>query len=206
MSTAQSDAAGGPAPSRPWTAAETAEDLLAQVEDALFAGWSQDEIIGALELEGLEGPTAAALAGDVQRDAEAAGGPSSSGEHQRLFMSLGRARQHLRRDDDALTIDEQRREALTLALQKAGLRESTAQAVVSDLVGLERRVALVYQRRMRRLGLQGMAVGGGATALFLFGGLFGGGGARWHLVSAAMTGAFFIYATLLYRRGRPPRR
>ncbi len=195
-----------PTMERPWTAAETAEDLLAQVEDALVAQWSEEEILAGFDREGLEAPTAAMVLSDIRRDADAAGGPSSSGQHERVAIALAASRRYIRHLDDALRVDPQRCDTLRKALVGAGLREATAQALLSDVTALERRMAAVYHRRMRRLGMQGMVVGGLTTALFAFGGIFGGGGARWHLFTAALTACLFAYSVMLWRRGRPPGR
>lgn len=191
---------------RRWTAAETAEDLLAQVEDALVAGWSEEELLAAFDREGVDLTTAGLLIDDVRKDAAASGGPSGSGHHEDVAIAVSATRAFLRRPDDALTIDPERQRDLHAALCAAGLRPTTADALLADVVGLERRMAAVYHRRMRRLGVQGMAVGGLCTALFVFGGLFGGDGARWHLFTATLTGGLFAYSMVLWRRGRPPTR
>lgn len=192
------------AQSRPWTATETAEDLLAQVEDALVAGWSEAELLAAFDNEGVDGVTAALVLDDVRRDAAAAGGPSSSGRHEHVSIALTAARQFIRQRHDPLTLSHEHQRALATALTTAGLRATTAEALLADLTALERRMAEVYHRRMRRLGLQGMVVGGATSVLFVFGGLFGGDGARWHLITAALTLALFAYSLQLWRRGRPP--
>ncbi len=191
---------------RPWTAAETAEDLLSQVEDTLVADWGEDEILAGLDREGLESPTAAMMLSDVRKDADKAGGPSSSGHHEYVTIALAASRRYIRDPDDPLTLDSKRCDALRQALVSAGLRPETAEALLTDIIALERRMAAVYHRRMRRLGIQGMVVGGATTALFVFGGIFGDAGARWHLMTAALTACLFGYSVVLWRRGRPPGR
>lgn len=197
---AQPDGDAAAAQPRPWTARETADDLIAQLEDALHGGWSGAQLSEALTHQGLEAETAANLVEEVAKLDAPDGGHNTAPD----VIILLQTRRFLRDPDDPLTVLASRREALAAALQAAGLREATAAAVCSELAALERRGAQVYFKRMRRLGVQGMVVGGLATALLGYGGLYGGPEARWHLTTAAVTLALFIYSTVLFRRGRKP--
>ena len=184
---------------RPWTATETALDLVAQVEDALQGGWDRALLSDALQHQGLEEATATLLLTDVAGLAAPDGGTGDAPEVVQLLS----ARRFLRDSNDPLTVLDTRRDALTTALIRVGLREATAAAVTSELASLERRGAAVFFKRMRRLGIQGMIVGGLGTLLLGYGGLYGGPQARWHLATAAVTLALFLYSAALFRRGRP---
>ncbi len=188
-----------PESTRPWTATETAVDLVAQVEDALQGGWDRALLGDALLHQGLDDATVALLLADVAGLAAPDGGTVDAPEVVQLLS----ARRFLRDPADPLTVLDTRRDALTTALIAVGLREATAAAITSELASLERRGAAVFFKRMRRLGVQGMIVGGLGTLLLGYGGLYGGPQARWHLATAAVTLALFLYSAALFRRGRP---
>ncbi len=185
---------------RAWTAQETAEDLIGQVEDALIGGWSVADAGEALTHQGLDAQTAAQLVDDVRALPRPESGTLAAPE----VIELVHARSFLRAPGDPLTLVPEQVQALEAALTEAGLPGSTAASVCAELAAMERRMAQVYHRRMRRLGVQGMVVGVLATALLGYGGLYGGPDARWHLVTATFTLGLFVYSAALWRRGRPP--
>ena len=189
---------------RVWTVAEVAEDLVAQVEGALTERWTEEEIIESLGIEGLDSLSVRQLLDDVRGQIGSDGPVQPDGQAPVACLSLVPLRTLVREDSDALSIDTDACEQVIEALVAQGLRSTTAQAIVNEVVGMERRSADVYQRRMRRLGVQGMAFGGCITLFFLYGVVVGGPSARWHLVTASLTLALFVYSVFLYRRGRPP--
>ncbi len=189
---------------RPWTPVETAEDLLAQIDDAIAAGVGRAGVVAALSL------AVAACGGD---DVAAAQTPDDAGSHpggeasatadeEPPALSLWRVRVALRADDDPMQLPPERADALRRAFVRGGLRESAASALVDEALRLERALRTAFRARLRRLGMQGMIVSGIGTALFVLGG-FAGGSMRWHWFSALFTGAFFLYALALWRRNPP---
>ena len=204
---------------RIWTAAEAAEDLFAQLEDALAAGLADDDVIAALAAEGVEAATARWLIDDARVDAASGGeqaswiaGESGAGPTDAAgltapayTMNLWQLRRTLRGGDDPMSLPEANAKALADALAQIGARASTAGAVVDELRRTERLMHDGFRARWRRLGIQGMIVGGAATALMLLGGS-AGGAARWHWFTAALTAALFVYSVALWRRGQPPTR
>lgn len=192
------------AAARPWTAAETAEDLLAQVEDALRDGASDATTAAALEREGASPEVAAWIVEDVRSAADPAlvdEGTRGDVGPDAVAISLFRLRVGLRAEDQPLVLPPERADALRAALAKAGLRASAADALVDDGLRMERAMGSTVRARLRRLATQGMVVSGAGTALFVLGGT-AGGAARWHWLSAVFTGAFFLYALALHRRNR----
>ena len=181
-----------------WTATATANHLIAQVEDALHGGWDRAALSQALQHQGLEAETAETLLRDVEGMKSPEGGTNDAPE----VIELLSLRRFMRSPDSPLVLLDSRRDDLVAALEKIGLPGATAAAVTSELASLERRGAAVYFGRMRRLGVQGMVVGGLATLFLGYGGLYGGPQARWHLVTAAVTLGLFLYSIVLFRRGR----
>ncbi len=191
---------------RVWTVAEVAEDLVAQVEGALQDRWTEEDVIEALGIEGLDSLSVRQLLDDLRGGVTSDGAADLAERAPVAHLSLVPLRTLVRAESDALSIDSDACAQVLEALEQQGLRATTAEAVVNEVVGMERRAAAVYQRRMRRLGKQGMAFGGAITLFFVYGAVVGGPSARWHLVTASLTLALFVYSFFLYRRGRPPGR
>ncbi|MCO4762168.1 MAG: hypothetical protein KC502_11730 [Myxococcales bacterium] len=202
MTSAQTTAGAEAPHGRPWTATETANDLIAQIEDAVASGWQRPALDEALVHQGLEPATATQLVTDIAALPQPDGGAGDPPD----VIELLATRMFMRAPHDPLTVLDTRITELAKALEKSGLSAALAAAVTSELAALERRGAETYFGRMRRLGLQGMVVGGATTLLLGYGGLYGGPNARWHLATAAMTLGLFAYSVVLYRRGRPPSR
>lgn len=184
---------------RAWTAAEAAEDLVAQMEELLGDGIVPTALASALEVEGLERQTAQAVVFDVAgRSATAALDAAAT----TCGIDLVHLRRFLRKPGIRLEIDDAAVAKMHAALVKQGLRPATAAAAVAELASGERRFAEVHLRRMRRLGVQGMLAGGAFTAFFAWSALVGPGGA-WNLLTAGMTLAMAAYSGVLYARNRP---
>jgi len=191
-----------------WTAAQTAEDLLSLVEDAIVAGWSIDEIVDTLTIQGLDQATSTALLDETRDAAQAAGrldNPPDESASAQTFIDLTPSVRWIRAPGDPLTIDDDRVEMLAKALAKAGLSASTANAIASEIAAHERLLLDVYRTRMRRLAVQGMVAGGLFTSFFVWAAVVGGGTAYWHLLTASLTSLLTIYSIVLYRNGRPPK-
>ncbi len=195
---------------RPWTHAEIAEDLLAQIDEALAAGCTIESLVASLDAEGLGRSTALRLIDEVQAAMEPEASPETEattaperpailGEDGQIWLSLWRLRTAMRAVDDALRIDATAVASLRAALAAAGLSPATAQAVIDEARAVERKMQLGFLARRRRLGVQGFVFGLVTTGLFVLGGL-PGGAARWHWATACATAALTGYSWLLWQR------
>lgn len=190
-----------------WTVSQVAEDLLAQMEDAQAAGWSEQEVVQTLEIQGLDATTATAMWADVRATAEAAGRLEAlpdDAQAQGPFVDVTASARWIRTPGDPLHINEKRVGELAAALQLAGLLDSTANQFVNDLASHEQLILGVYRTRMRRLGKQGIIAGSLFTTFFVWSALVGGGTAYWHLATASATALLTGYSLLLYRNGSRP--
>lgn len=197
-----------PPASDAWTVSEVAEDFLAQVEDVQAAGWTSQEAIETLSIQGVDPQTAAFLWEQVEQAALHAGRPGPDSLDVSIKSSLldvTAIARYIRVPGDPLSIDNHRIEVLSAALRDAGLRESTANQFVAEVASHERLILTVYRERMRRLGKQGMAAGFAFTAFFTWSALVSGGTAYWHLTTAFATLMLGCYSFVLYRNGRPPK-
>ena len=171
-----------------WSADLAAEDLVAQLEDALAGPMSRADLLEVLRFQGLPHDLATALMTEVQPRPEEAGQPSDT----RVELVSTRM---------FLTVDvETRRAALSQALIAQGLTVETAEALVTALIKLNQKQTDLIRRRRRMLGVQGTAVGAVATGLLTYGGLYGGGTAYWHLLTALFSGGLMLYSIVLWRR------
>lgn len=191
--------------------AQVAEDLLAQLEDAIIAGWSEQEIVQTLGLQGVDTTTATAMYEEVHAAAQEAGrldalpeDDQTDGRQPLQLLDVTASVRWIRTPGDPLHITIERVEQLASALQTAGLRSSTANQFVSELASHERLILDVYRKRMRRLGKQGVIAGSLFTTFFVWSALVGGGTAYWHLTTASATALLTGYSVLLYRNGRRP--
>lgn len=191
---------------RPWTHAEIAEDLLAQVDEALAAGCATGALLAALDAEGLQPSTAQRLLDEVRAAMEATDGDAATGHGSALvtddgqvLLSLWRLRTAMRAHDDALRIDQDAVRGLQASLAAAGLSAATARAVVDDARSVERTMQVGFLARRKRLGIQGFVFGLATTGLFVLGGL-PGGAARWHWATACATAALCGYSWLMWQR------
>lgn len=207
---------------KPWRADEVTEDFVAQIEELLAQELSRDAVARALEVEGLARETVEALLRDVtglghiydENHEKYEGVAGVDARHVRLL---------LRSTADPLVLDVQASGLFAQSLEQHGLRQSTAAAVVADFSNRHKEMTDGHQRRLRRLGVQGMVAG---TIFTLFFGLIalsaspradqpiadalphiGRAAAplldgRWHWLTVVFTAGLTGYSALLFARNR----
>lgn len=207
---------------KPWLADEVTEDFIAQIEELLAEEVSRDALAKALEVEGLSRETVEALLRDVtglghiydENHAKYEGIAGIDARHIRLL---------LRSDADPQVLDTQAASRFAESLQQHGVRQSTAAAIVADFSNRHKEMTDGHQRRLRRLGLQGMVAG---TIFTLFFGLIALSAApaanapatnlvvqigrpaaplldaRWHWLTVVLTAGLTGYSALLFSRNR----
>ena len=171
-----------------WSAELACEDIVAQIEDALAGPISQSELLEVLRFQGLSHELASSLLAEIGPR------PPEAGEPQDTQVELVSTRMWLRANA------AEHSERFIEALVDRGLSKQMAQSLLSELLKLNAKQDALVQRRRRMLGVQGSAVGAVATGLLVYGGLYGGQSARWHLVTAVFSGALMLYSLVLWRR------
>ncbi len=191
---------------RPWTVAETAEDLLARVEDALLDGFEAADIVSRLEAEGLDPHTARAVVAEVEAHKRVLPAGAAPAIESTLEITLAPVRTLLRGNSAPYDVDRAAADALVVALGRAGLSNATSSTLIAEVVAGERRMLELVTQRMRRLGVQGMFFGAATSLFFLYVAAVGGPAGAWNLLTATCTLSLTVYSWFLFRRGRPPNR
>lgn len=177
-------------PEQPWTIEQAAEDLLAQIEELAGDGATSQDLVLALEREGLEAATARELVHAVLgRDV-----PGQAKEDGAFGIEISQLRQLLRqspRDSNGVSA------GLTAALMKRDVPQATAERAVRQLVDADQALTSGQQLRLRRLGLQGMIAASLFGAFFAFASV---AGSAVHLITVAICAALGGYSYLLWRR------
>jgi hypothetical protein len=181
-------------PEQPWTIDQAAEDLLAQIEELAGDGANSQDLVLALEREGLESATARELVHAVLgRDV-----PGPPKEEGAFGIEISQLRQLLRRNSPGADGQTQEVPAgLAAALIKRDVPHATAERAVQQLVATDRALTSGQQLRLRRLGLQGMIAAGLFGAFFAFASV---AGSMVHLITVAICAALGGYSYLLWRR------
>lgn len=186
----------------PWSAEQTADDLLGQASDLLAEGATPNALIRAFERSGFSAAIAQAVVDDLlaQLPAADADAPESDdGEFGIETVYLWRYLRRARRGD---AFDDVQLEQLRIALTRHGLSTTTAADLVTEVATDTRRVEDIQVRRMRRLGAQAMGAGAAFTAFFLWTAYVDGPGGKWNLATAAVTAALAVFGVVLYLRHR----
>lgn len=185
-----------------WTPTHCAEDLLGQVGELLAEGWSAVAVTESLECEGFSSETAQTLVREVAQ-LRGLNKVSAVAEEGTCGIDLVELRRALRQPGRQLLVDPGRVVELEIALKEGGVTAATAADLVAEVASSHRRLAAVHERRLRRLGLQGMIAGSLFTAFFTWVALLSGGQGLWHLATAAMTLTLTAYSAALFLRHRP---
>lgn len=181
-------------PDQPWTIEQAAEDLLAQIEELAGEGANSQDLVLALEREGLEAATARELVHAVLgRDA-----PGQPKEEGAFGIEISQLRQLLRQSPrGADGVAQEMPAGLTAALIRRDVPQATAERVVQQLADTDRALTGGQQLRLRRLGLQGMIAASLFGAFFAFASV---AGSPAHLITVAICAALGVYSYLLWRR------
>lgn len=179
-----------------WSAAQIAEDLLAQVDELLAEPLPGAAIARALEAEGLTPETAQAVVAEVLK--ERTDLPDDAGVV--CGIETGQMRRFVRVQGQSLRPDADRMTELRMALTGQGLGAATAAALVAEIAAGQSRLGDVFARRLRRVALQGMMAGTVFTLFFAWTTLASWPASRWHLLTVTATAGLTVYSALLYRR------
>ena len=179
-----------------WTAAQIAEDLLAQVDELLGEQLPGPAIARALEAEGMTQETAEAVVAEVR------GARAEVADDAQIVCGVETAqlRRFVRLPGSSLQPDADRMAELRIALTARGLGAATAAALVSEVAAGQSRLGDVFSRRLRRVAMQGMIAGAVFTLFFAWTTLASWPASRWHLLTVAATAGMTVYSALLYRR------
>lgn len=188
--------------SQTWTPAQVAEDLLAQLDDAASAGFAPSVLLRALQDEGLEASTATALVELGMRTAPATRDPaegSNASAPEELAdadaaVELWPVRAWLHAHEDAGPLID--------AFVAAGLARVHSEALLAGATRAGQHIEAVRAARLRKVGLQGVAVGGACALFFGWHALTAGAGGLWNLVPAGAALALTLYAAALWWRHR----
>lgn len=188
-----------PATPADWSAAQCAEDLLAQLEELLDVGASPQQLQEALEREGLQADTASSLVAHLrnpQRERLVAASETQLDPNAPCGLDTVAFRLWFRRNGPLTPLME--------ALAQQGCPDTLAMTVVTELAHAEAAFAAHQRARLRKLGMQAIVAGTGFTVALLA--LASGPGPRawWNALPALGTAGLVAYGAVLRKRHQEP--